>query len=127
MKRYAFSLVELSIVLVILGLLVGGILGGKSLIKASELRTITVQRDQLATAFRSFRDKYFMLPGDMNNAEQFWGTQSAVDATCKSTASTDTKTCNGNGDGIITTTGAVRSDEPFRAWQQLANAGLIEG
>mgnify|MGYP001100732306 CR=1 FL=1 len=71
MYRIGFSLVELSIVLVILGLLVGGILGGKSLIKAAELRSISTEQAQWNTAIKAFRDKYFMLPGDMNNATSF--------------------------------------------------------
>lgn len=123
--RRAFSLVELSIVLVILGLLVGGILGGKALIRASQLRTIVTQKDQWITAVNTFKGKYFMLPGDMNNAEQFWGTLDPVDATCKTTASTDTRTCNGDGDGQISAT--VRSHEILRAWQHLVSAGMIEG
>lgn len=58
-----FSLVELSIVLVILGLLTGGILGGQSLIKAAELRAVTTELDAFQTATNTFRQKYFALPG----------------------------------------------------------------
>ena len=72
MKK-AFSLVELSIVLVILGLLVGGILTGQSLIRAAELRSVTTEFSQYQTAVMTFRDKYFAIPGDMKNARDFWG------------------------------------------------------
>jgi len=68
-----FSLVELSIVLVILGLLTGGILGGQALIRAAELRAVTTEYDRWVTATRTFQDKYFALPGDMTNATAFWG------------------------------------------------------
>jgi hypothetical protein len=116
--------VELAIVLVILGLLVGGVLTGRSLIRASELRSITTQRSQFFTAVRSFRDKYFGLPGDITNATQIWGTQ----AGCPSAASSGTATCNGDGDGRIrySNTGNT-SYESLRFWQQLANAGFISG
>lgn len=124
----AFSLVELSIVLVILGLLTGGILAGQSLIRAAELRSVSsdIQRFQAAT--NSFRDKYFGLPGDITNATKFWGTANATPATCATTQGTGMQTCDGNGDGaILTRTFGAVSDEMFRYWQQLANAGLIEG
>src|ERR1700742_2576195 len=97
LSRRAFSLVELSIVLVILGLLVGGILGGKSLIRASELRSVVTQHDQILTAILGFKDKYFALPGDMNNATQFWGALNPV-SFCMTGHSVDQKTCDGNGD-----------------------------
>jgi prepilin-type N-terminal cleavage/methylation domain-containing protein len=121
----AFSLVELSIVLVILGLLIGGVLAGQSLIRASELRSITTQYQRYMTATLSFRDKYFMLPGDINNAQSFWGVAHATPATCKTTASTTALTCNGDGNGKIDN--SAGSVEWFRFWQHLANAGLIEG
>jgi len=60
--RHAFSLVELAIVLVILGLLVGGVLSGSSLIRASELRSISTQYTNYYTAVRSFRDKFLPCP-----------------------------------------------------------------
>lgn len=115
-----FSLVELSIVLVILGLLTGGILAGQSLIRASELRSVTTEYQRYTTATQSFRDKYFGLPGDITNATKFWTTAPSCPA-----AGTGTQTCDGNGDGVVQSTGT--SHEYFRYWQQLANAGLIEG
>ena len=133
-KIDGFSLVELSIVLVILGLLVGGVLTGQSLIRAAELRSGIAQIQQYSTAILSFRDKYFALPGDMPNATAFWGVAAGngSDADCFGTESTTRATCNGTGDGRIHTPPGVTSGvhfhhEGFRAWQHLANAGLIEG
>lgn len=123
--KQGFSLVELSIVLVILGLLTGGVLTGQSLIRASELRAVTTEYNKYISATQAFRDKYFALPGDMNNAQSFWGVAHATPATCVTTASTTAATCNGNGDGIILP--STGSNESFRFWQHLANAGLIEG
>lgn len=124
--RSAFSLVELSIVLVILGLLTGGILAGQSLIRASELRAAATEASRYVTATHSFRDKYFGLPGDITNAETIWTQLAAATAACRDTASTTAATCNGNGDGDINYSMA-RSREMYRYWQHLANAGLIEG
>jgi hypothetical protein len=114
--------VELSIVLVILGLLVGGVLTGKSLIRAAELRSVVTEATAYQTAIYSFKDKYGALPGDMNNAERFWGTDPDGCPTHTNRVQKAT-TCNGNGDGSL----PVNSPESFRAWQHLANAGLITG
>jgi len=123
-RQSAFTLVELSIVLVILGLLVGGVLTGQSLIRAAELRTVTTQYNNYVPAVQTFRSKYFALPGDMPNATSFWGA-AAVGAACQTTAGSGTQTCDGDANGLINT--ATNSLEYFRAWQQLASAGLIEG
>jgi len=131
----AFSLVELSIVLVVLGLLTGGVLAGKSLIRAGELRSVTSEYQRYVTATHSFRDKYFMLPGDISNATSFWGIAAGGtgnDSTCRSQASTDSRTCNGNGDGLAGPYIVMIGNnnwyfEMYRFWQHLANAGLIEG
>ncbi len=126
MKRTAFSLVELSIVLVILGLLTGGILAGQSLIRAAELRAVSTEYARWVTATQSFRDKYFQLPGDMNNAQSFWGAPGT--GTCPTGTMTGTQTCNGNGDWHIDPAAAAsQSGEMATYWQHLANAGLIEG
>jgi prepilin-type N-terminal cleavage/methylation domain-containing protein len=127
--RQAFSLVELSIVLVILGLLTGGILGGQSLIRAAELRSVSNDYQRYKTAIYTFRDKYFQLPGDMTNATAFWTSAggTGADTTCADVASTTAATCNGDGDGRIEARAGSTVDETYRAWQHLANAGLIEG
>ena len=125
MRHRGFSLVELSIVLVILGLLTGGILAGQSLIRGAELRAVTTEYQRYVTAVGSFRDKYFAVPGDFRDATKFWKAVAAP-ATCAGTASSDAQTCDGDGDGRVSP-GNVNSNESFRFWQHLANAGLIEG
>lgn len=131
MKKNAFSLVELSIVLVILGLLVGGVLSGQSLIRASELRSVTTDFMRYKAAVNSFRDKYFALPGDMANATSFWGSLGGAgnDDTCQAILATGLPTCNGDGDGTMIDSISIGTLTPemYRFWQHLANAGLIEG
>ena len=120
-----FSLVELSIVLVILGLLAGGILSAQSLIRASQTRSLVTEYNRYSSAMLIFQDKYFAIPGDMSNAQSFWGVAHATPGTCVTTVGTGTQTCNGDGNGQIYWTWS--SAELFRVWQHLANAGLIEG
>lgn len=108
--KRGFSLVELSIVLVILGLLVGGILSGQSLIRASELRSVSNEYQRFATAIGTFRDKYFAIPGDMSNASSFWSGAG-----------------NGDGNGMLANTGAAGTNEISTFWIHLTNATLIEG
>jgi prepilin-type N-terminal cleavage/methylation domain-containing protein len=130
MKR-GFSLVELSIVLVILGLLTGGILAGQSLIRASELRSVAADLQRYQAAIYTFRDKYFAMPGDITNATKFWGVRAGTgsDLTCHQTISTFTGTCNGDGNGQVS---YISGDfamwgERFASWQHMAYAGLLEG
>lgn len=118
-SRAAFSLVELSIVLVILGLLVGGILAGQSLIRAAELRSISTEQQRFITAISAFRDKYFALPGDFNRASgagNFAWTDSA-----------GTAAGNGNADGMVVGNATAASNETSTFWVHLAAAGLVEG
>jgi len=129
----AFSLVELSIVLVILGLLTGGILAGQSLIRAAELRAVSTEYNRWITAVHAFRDKYMGLPGDMANATKFWGALDGNDgygADCRG-ENTATGTCNGNGDGRIigydVTINTSQTFETYLFWNHLSRAGLIEG
>lgn len=125
--KVAFSLVELSIVLVILGLLVGGVLSGQALIRAAELRSLSTELGRYTTAVNVFRDKYFALPGDMTNATSFWGKDVAA-CNSQSGAGTSPGTCNGDGDGSFSGAGAPSSTgEDWQSWKQLALAGLIEG
>ena len=63
-KKSAFSLIELSIVLIIIGLLIAGITGGASLIKSSELRSIMGEARGYAVSVNSFFTQYDRYPGD---------------------------------------------------------------
>ncbi len=128
-RERAFSLVELSIVLVILGLLAGGVLSGQALIRAADTRSVIADAQRYATALNSFRDKYFSMPGDMSNATQFWrfaGTTSTPGCITNSgSVEADPGTCDGNGDGVISNAAAANATgESFQAWKQLALAGL---
>jgi prepilin-type N-terminal cleavage/methylation domain-containing protein len=132
-----FSLIELAIVLVILGLLVGGIMSGQSLIRAAEIHSVITQYQNFGSSIDIFRDKYDEIPGDMANATSLWGAADGGDGLgtdCHSVSSVGTETCNGNGDGYpgseptTANGGGVNANgERFRFWQHLANAGLIEG
>ena len=122
-----FTLVELSIVLVIIGLLVGGILTGQTLIRKTELKTIGTEFSFYQKAITNFRDQYLELPGDMSRATQYWG----ASANCpgdSTQGTTDGTTCDGDGNGKIERDDiAVSSNEWFRLWQHLSNADLIDG
>ncbi|PZP84715.1 MAG: hypothetical protein DI582_07990 [Azospirillum brasilense] len=130
MTRNGFSLVELSIVLVILGLLTGGILGGQALIRAAELRAVSTEQGRYLTAVQTFRDKYFGLPGDFRDATRFWGRAAATGdcVTNSSAAVASPGACDGGGDGRINNAAAAsQSGDEFQFWKHLALAGLIEG
>lgn len=125
-----FSLVELSIVLVILGLLTGGILAGQALIRAAELRAVPSEHSRYVTAVGTFRDKYFAIPGDFSKATSFWGSLGGAsnDGACNVIESTDARTCDGDASGnLVDGPTSINTSENYRFWQHLANAGLIEG
>lgn len=118
-----FSLVELSIVLVILGLLTGGILSGQALIQAAALNSVVTESQNYISAIDKFRLKYFARPGDFKDATRFWTAAHTSANTCRDMdKSGGTATCNGDGDGTIDA-----NNEMYLFWHHLANAGLIKG
>ena len=121
--KNGFSLVELSVVLIILALIIGGILSGKHLLRAAQTRTVMTEVNEFRIATQTFHDKYDAMPGDMLDATDYWGEAHTNSVTCRSTASTGTETCNGNGDGKVDES----RGEQFRYWQHLSNAALISG
>ena len=98
---------------------------GQDMVRQSELRTLTTDINKYMTAVNTFKQTYRALPGDMRNAQTFWGVAHATAATCVTTVGTGTQTCNGDGNGLISETSAG-SNEAFRFWQHLANADLLE-
>lgn len=131
LMRQGFSLIELSIVLAVIGLLTGGIVAAQSLIRASEIKSVLNDVTAFKTATQAFEFKYRALPGDMANATSYWGIAAGAtgnDATCTSAAVVTKATCNGNGNNYIGIgpVGGVYS-EMFHGWKHLANEGLVQG
>jgi len=104
-RQSGFTLIEIAIVLVIIGLLLGGILKGQELITSARVRNIIAQLDGTKAAFFGFQDRYRALPGDFTAA------------TTQITGATQ----DGNGDGQIL--GA----EAIAVWDHLSHAGFING
>ncbi|MDB2414787.1 prepilin-type N-terminal cleavage/methylation domain-containing protein [Rickettsiales bacterium] len=113
-KQKGFSLVELGIVLVIIGLIIGAVTSGSHLLKAAKLNKIISELSGYKQAIEDFRLKYKGWPGDLINATSYWGT-SGVDTY---------GTVNGDGNEQIS---GSTITEPLRAWQQLGAANLING
>ncbi len=120
--RNGFTLIELSIVIVIIGLVAGGVLVGKDLIGSSKVRAQISQVEKYTAAFYAFKTKYGYAPGDMppTDAAQlgffaFTGAQAGKG--CKGN-----NTAYGNNDGIIN---GVNEALPF--WSHLSDSKLIGG
>ena len=68
-RQHGFTLVEIAIVLVIIGLLLGGILKGQELINSARVRNIADTNSGIQAAYFGFIDRYRAVPGDMNAAK----------------------------------------------------------
>jgi prepilin-type N-terminal cleavage/methylation domain-containing protein len=130
-RNHAFTLIELSIVMVIVALIIGGILKGQDLIHAANARSILSQIQKYTSAVNVFQSKYTAMPGDFNRAKSF-----IVGAAQ-----------NGDGDGLIRNypyqipgnpnwalwlssgwfSMGGNAYEPTAFWQNLSATGLIEG
>lgn len=115
-SKTGFTLIEMSLVLVIIALLVAMITAGTSLLEQSKLTSVVSDINKFKTAIDNFKQKYSSLPGDMIDASNEW---SGCD-------STDNTYCNGNGNGRISSINA-NTDERYRFWQHLELAGQIKG
>jgi prepilin-type N-terminal cleavage/methylation domain-containing protein len=111
-RKKGFTLVELSIVLTIIGLLVGAVIVSRSLIRQSMALSIIKEVNGYKSAFYAFYNKYNSYPGDISNATSYW---------------TGGVTSNGNNDGIVTNGGTTTGDEAVLMWQHLSLSGFISG
>jgi prepilin-type N-terminal cleavage/methylation domain-containing protein len=126
--RGGFTLIEMSIVLVIIGLIGGGVLVGRDLIKAAALRQLGSQIESYNTAVNTFKGKYDCLPGDCANATNFFGQGAPTPGGCPaSDYPSPTGTCNGNGNGQLDYPGIPAADEGMWLWQQLSLAQMLAG
>jgi prepilin-type N-terminal cleavage/methylation domain-containing protein len=123
--RSGFTLIELSMVLVIIGLIVGAIFVGREMIKAAEIRAQVSQIEKYKSAVNTFRIKYGYLPGDIpaDQASQIGLATRAVSALVGAS----------NGDGLIEANWvgniniSVICGEVTLFWNDLSTVGLIEG
>jgi len=103
LNQKGFTLVELAIVMVIIGLLIGAVLKGQAMIDDARAKRFFNDLQGVNAAYFSYYDKYNALPGDDNRANARWGVT------------------NGNSNGLIAGAEATVS------WQGLRYAGLISG
>jgi len=118
-SQSGFTLIEIAIVLVIIGLLLGGVLKGQELITSARVRNLISQQDGIKAAFFGFQDRFRAYPGDYASAS----------TTLK--CPTGSSCLNGNGNGIIeigaTPSGGSEVVETMLAWMHLASAGFLNG
>ncbi|MFA5172635.1 MAG: prepilin-type N-terminal cleavage/methylation domain-containing protein [Sulfuriferula sp.] len=112
-RQQGFTLIELAIVLVIVGLLLGGIFKGQELVTQAKIRNVTNDFTGTTAAYHAYQERYRAIPGDDTGAASRW---------------TSPTTLSGNGNGQIAgnyndTAGA----ESGYFWQHLRLSGLIAG
>jgi len=108
-----FTLVELSIVLVIIGLLIGGILVGQSLIESAKMQSFVRQMAQYDALAATFKTKYDQLPGDSAS----FGCTAALDGS--------TNVCgNGTIEDLVVATSHYFAAESSLYWKQLSDSGF---
>ena len=118
MKRNqsGFTLIEIAIVLVIIGLLLGGVLKGQELINSAKVKNLAGDFKNVPVFIYGYQDKYKALPGDDDKA------------TTHLPAPGGTLTItNGNGSGIIDGAWNATTGESFQFWQQVRLAGFGPG
>lgn len=135
MKK-GFTLVELAISIVIIGLVVTGVLAGKELIHQAGMTSLITQMREYNNAVSTFRVKYGSLPGDTSKATMF-----GIDRDTSGTQNTSKiflgTTNDGDGDGFLESStnvinsavgseGSVFDGEVANFWVHLSNAGLIK-
>jgi prepilin-type N-terminal cleavage/methylation domain-containing protein len=115
-QQSGFTLVEIAIVLVIIGLLLGGILKGQELINSAKVKNLANDFRVIPTYIYAFQDKFKALPGDDISATTH---MSGCVAPC----------ANGNGNGVINGfwNSVTATDESWQFWAHVRHANLAAG
>jgi prepilin-type N-terminal cleavage/methylation domain-containing protein len=122
-KQSGFTLIEIAIVLVIIGLLLGGVLKGQELINSAKVKNLATDFKNVPVYIYGYQDKFRALPGDDIHADTHLGAASSV-------VSTNTTYV---GNGLIDGAGTVYwdtktpGDEPQLFWMHVRLANLAPG
>jgi Tfp pilus assembly major pilin PilA len=108
--RKGFSLVEMSIIVIIIGLILAAVMKGQVIIDVAKVRAVVSEVNGYKASVNSFYAKYSALPGDFSEASAYW---------------TSAITINGNGDGKIAFQNDVGAYEGYQAWQHLSNEKMV--
>lgn len=115
-KQSGFTLVELAIVLVIIGLILAAVLKGQEMIQNAKVKNVANDLRGVAAAYYSYQDRYKAVPGDDKDAAAHLG---------------QATTLLGNGDGIITGKYSDNADAPITEsqyfWQHTRLTGFTTG
>src|SRR6266446_2980231 len=114
-RQQGFTLVEIAIVLVIIGLLLGGILKGQEMITQAKIKNVIADFSGVSAAYHGYQDRYRAIPGDDPNAATRWTTAPAA--------------ISGNGNGVVAGlyNSATATDESRLWWDHLRRAGFVSG
>lgn len=115
-RQSGFTLIEIAIVLVIIGLLLGGILKGQELINSARVKNLAADFRNVPVFIYGYQDKFRVLPGDDKNAVAHVGTTTVTPGV-------------GNGNGVIEGSwdSTAAADESYLFWQHVRLAGLAPG
>jgi len=117
-KQHGFTLVEIAIVLVIIGLLLGGILKGQEMITQAKIKNVMADFSGISAAYHGYQDRYRAIPGDDPNAERWTSPTTAND---------------GDGNGVVVgaynaaCSSAPGDIESCHWWDHLRRAGFVSG
>jgi len=123
-QQSGFTLIEIAIVLVIIGLLLGGVLKGQELINSARVRNMADQNTAVQAAYFGFIDRYRQIPGDMLAATACTSIGSAIDAVGCAAASS---TVGGNAAGQGQNNQIDAWSEAGAVWPHLAVSGFLKG
>ena len=124
-RQNGFTLIEISIVLVIIGLLLGGVLKGQELIQNAKVKALVNDFKQIGTMIYAYQDRFRALPGDQTQTQLDSGFGTSVATTCTQTTTGSCQTGNGRLNGGWNDANA--NSETFVAWQHLRLANLASG